>query len=232
MTVGAHPDDASVFWGGAILRHVDERWRVVSVVLSDGRRAPVSFEATEQELARRRAEEVTWESRRLGAELVHLALPDLAEDGARSRARSRLVELVLEHRPGRVITHHLDDRHATHVRTGRIALGAILEASERDASYELPEVWLADGWEPVHYPDVLLDITPFLHAKLAAISQHSSQLFDQALVTGAMGLASYRAAFAESHRVSDPGRLFAEAFRRLPLEELRAAAKGSPGLPA
>ncbi len=226
LTVAAHPDDASIFWGGTIAKHVAEGWAVISVTVDEGRGSPHSFTMSGDELVATRRRELGWESLRLGATMAHLALPGVKTSEHRATALSRLTALIREHRPARLIAHHLDDSHATHVTVSRLTLAAAAAAAEHDA--ELPEVWCADGWEPVHFPDVRVDVTPYMNLKMAAISQHGSQIFDTPYVMGAWGLALYRAGFAASHEVTDPTCLFAEAFVRIAPEDLRAVVATLP----
>ena len=222
LTVAAHPDDASLFWGGTIARLADEGWQVVSVTVDDGRGAPHSFEMDADTLAATRHRQLAWESQRLGARMEHLALPGVKTTETRDRCHEALLKLVRELRPERVITHNLNDSHGTHVMVSRLCLRAVVAAAAADPSYALPEVWQADGWEPVHYPDIRIDVTRYMNIKMPAIAMHGSQVFDTPYIMGAWGLALYRAGFAASHEVTDPGVLFAEAFRRIAPEDLAA----------
>jgi LmbE family N-acetylglucosaminyl deacetylase len=224
LTVGAHPDDAAIFWGGTIAQHVAEGWQALSVIIDDGRGSPHSYEMDGDTLVATRQRELAWESQRLGARLEHLLLPGVKTPATRADATAHLVRLIRETRPERVITHNLEDSHGTHVMVGRLALRALVLAAEHDGGYAVPEVWLADGWEPVHYPDVRIDVTPYMNIKMAAIAMHGSQIFDTPYLMGAWGLGLYRAGFASSHEVTDPRTLFAEAFRRIAPADVRSAA--------
>lgn len=222
LTVAAHPDDASIFWGGTAARLADEGWTAVSVTVDDGRGAPHSFEMDADTLAATRHRELEWESRRLGASMAHLQLQGVKTTEARDRCHAELVRLIAEHRPDRVITHNLNDSHGTHIMVARLTLRALVAVAAADPTYALPEVWQADGWEPVHYPDVRMDVTRYMNIKMAAISMHASQIFDTPYLMGAWGLCLYRAGFAASHEVTDPGVLFAEAFRLINPADLPA----------
>ncbi|MBI5832097.1 MAG: PIG-L family deacetylase [Armatimonadetes bacterium] len=222
LTIAAHPDDASLFWGGTLARLVDEGWQAVSVTVDDGRGAPHSFEMDADTLADTRHRELAWESQRLGATMAHLQLQGVKTTESRDRCHAELVRLILEHRPERVIIHNLNDSHATHVMVAKLSLRALVAAHVADAGYALPEVWQADGWEPVHYPDLRIDVTRYMNIKMPAVAMHGSQVFDTPYLMGAWGLALYRAGFAASHEVTDPGVLFAEAFRRIAPENLAA----------
>ncbi len=223
MTVGAHPDDAAIFWGGTIAKSVDEGWRVISVIVDRGAGAPVSSGLEGADLARVRAEELVREASRLKAELVHLSLGGLQDPEHQRSAREDLERVLAEALPQRVITHHLEDKHPTHVLCARLTLQALARRARNGET--APEIWLADGWDPVSSPDVYVDVTPYFNTKLAAIAQHSSQLFDSSYIVGSLGLALYRASFAETHAVSDPKRVFAEAFRTLSPRELQRFAE-------
>lgn len=220
LVVGAHPDDVSIFFGGTVAKHAAEGWEVTAVTVDEGRGSPHSFEMDADELVAARAVELRWESLRLGARLEHLAMPGVKSPETRAQAIEKLVALLLELRPELVITHHLEDAHGTHVMVGTLALKALAVAAAQDPSFVVPEVWQGDGWEPVHYPDQRVDVTAYMNIKMAAISQHATQIFDTPYVMGAWGLCLYRAGFASSHEVTDPACVFAEAYRVVRPEEV------------
>jgi LmbE family N-acetylglucosaminyl deacetylase len=222
LSIGAHPDDASIFYGGTLARHVAEGWRVTSVTVDEGRGSPHSFEMTPDELVAARASELRWEALRLGVANEHLSMPGVKSPITRQAAMDKLVALVEKLRPVKVICHHLEDAHATHVACARLALAAVAKVFGGTPDGGWPEIWQADGWEPVHYPDVRVDVTAYMNLKMAAISQHGTQIF----VMGAWGLCLYRAGFASSHEVTDPACVFAEAFRTLTPQAVREVAAG------
>lgn len=226
VSIGAHPDDASIFWGGTVAKHAAEGWRAVSVTIDEGRGSPHSFEMTPDELVAARAAELRWEALRLGAANEHLSMPGVKTPTTRQAALDKLVAIIGEARPARVICHHLEDSHGTHVACARLALKAVAEVFADADDEQWPEVWQADGWEPVHYPDVRVDVTAYMNIKMAAISQHGTQIFDTPYVMGAWGLCLYRAGFASSHEVTDPACVFAEAFRTLTPAAVREFAAG------
>lgn len=223
ISIGAHPDDASIFYGGTLAKHVADGWRVISVTVTDGRGSPHSFEMSGDDLVKLRHHELDWESRRLGVEMEHLQMPGVKTPETQAAAVDALVKILSDAPPDKVIIHHLEDAHPTHVLCARVALRALLAASEGEPGFPLPEVWQADGWEPVHYPDIRVDVTAFMNVKMAAISMHASQIYDTPYVMGAWGLCLYRAGFAASHEVTDPACVFAEAFRRLAPDQIRDA---------
>lgn len=222
LCVGAHPDDASIFWGGTLAKQAAEGWQVIIVTVDEGRGSPHSFEMSGDELVALRHEELKWESLRLGGRMEHFQLPGVKTPETRAECLRRLVALLLEHRPELLVTHHLEDSHGTHVQVGRLAFRALVLAAAESASFVIPEVWCGDGWEPVHYPDLRVDVTAQMNTKMAAISQHGSQIFDTPYLMGAWGLCLYRAGFAASHEVTDPSCVFAEAFKRIAAADVPA----------
>lgn len=215
LAVGCHPDDLSIFFGGTLARYADEGWTVIGVTVDEGRGSPHSFEMDPDTLVATRSRELAWEASRLGYRLEHFALPGVKTDETRAAALERLVDLILADPPELVITHNLADAHASHVAVAQLALRALLVAKEREPRLVLPEVWQGDGWEPVHYPNVRVDVTQYMNIKMAAISQHASQIYDTPYLMGAWGLNLYRAGFASSHTVTDAAVVFAEAYRSI-----------------
>ena len=195
MVVFAHPDDADFTSGGAIARWVAEGQEVVYVVCTDGSKGTGPTEAESAALARTRREEQLAAARVLGVkDALFLDYPDGELEGAKEALRERLIRLIREYRPHRLVTWdpwRPYQLHRDHTAAGYAAFYAAVEASiptqdGKNGSKVLPvhqvdELYLfgtekADAW---------VDISDFAERKREAGSCHSAGRHHSALGAGA-----------------------------------------------
>lgn len=166
LAVGAHPDDIELGCGGALLRHVLAGDRVVMLVITAGERGPGT--------PARRVEEQQRAAAEIGAELVWGGFPD-GDAGADPRALVECVEQVLrEHAVDLAYVHGERDSHQDHRAVALASLGATRRCP-RVLAYESPS---ALGFRP----SVFVDVADVLDKKVAALSSHSSQVRDSAML--------------------------------------------------
>ena len=150
VVVGAHPDDAEISVGGAILLMVDAGLRVGVV---DVTRGEMGTRGTREG----RDAETRAASALLGLSVrENLDLPD-GRVQVSVEARETLARLLRLYEPELVIAHHWDDHHPDHAATGRLAREAwYLSGLKRLAELE--------GGPPARRPRRLLHFmshTPF-----------------------------------------------------------------------
>jgi LmbE family N-acetylglucosaminyl deacetylase len=222
LVVVAHPDDAEFGCGGSVARWVVEGHEVFYCILTSGNRGSDDPAMTPERLAGIREEEQREAARTLGVkEVAFLGYPDGELEDTRA-ARQDVVRAIRRVRPTRVVTQnpfptlnpysgHRDHRHA-----GRLALDAVYPYA-RDRLH-FPEL-LREGLDPHKVrqvyvmghmePDTVIDVTPTMDKKLAALRCHGSQLKDFAAVEGrvrqfAADLGKPRGyTYAEAFRVID-----------------------------
>lgn len=202
LVVAPHPDDESVGCGGTILAHRAAGDDVRIVFVTSGEAG--GHGASPEETARRREAEA-----RTAADILDVSTIDFWRfpDG-RLRASAALVGLLVktltEWRPDSVYVTGEHDMHPDHRAVGRGVRRAVASTDGNVA------VWLTEVWTPVQDLGLIVDVTPHLERKLAAIRAHASQCavlpFDDAFE----GLARYRGAMH-----SWPDGDYAEAFTRL-----------------
>jgi bacillithiol biosynthesis deacetylase BshB1 len=171
LSVAAHPDDAEVGTGGALLVCALRGLRVAVADLTRGERATRGTPERRKEESRRAGELLVL------AEWRCLGLPD-AGLGADPGHRDALVELVRELRPRILLAPDTEDRHPDHAAAGRLA---------RDAAY-LAGLRGVGRWEPhrpervYHYamhhpiePTFVLDVSALWERRVAAIAAFESQ---------------------------------------------------------
>jgi LmbE family N-acetylglucosaminyl deacetylase len=192
LLIAAHPDDPEFGAGGTVARWVREGWRLVYVLCTRGEQGTHDLQADLAALARLREEEQRAAARVLGvAEVRFLGYPDgLLEPTL--ELRRDLTREIRRYAPQRVICQSplrllepgaLRRHHPDHMAAGAAALAALYPTAS--SPHLFPEL-LAEGFNPcvvpeiyvteTTEPDVILDISETLEAKLAALRAHASQV--------------------------------------------------------
>jgi LmbE family N-acetylglucosaminyl deacetylase len=205
VVLAPHPDDEVLGCGGTVRKHVLAGEPVTAVLLTSGERT-ASFAGRSLEDSRaQREREARAACEVLGASPVFLRLPDgaVGDDGLDAVVQA-LAGADLVYAPNPV------DAHRDHVATTRLLAAAVSRcaAIERVALYEV--------WTPV-YPNVIVDISDHLEAKLTALDHYESATEVVDYRHTIRGLNAYRA----GHGLHGEG--YAEAFcvlERAPFLEL------------
>jgi LmbE family N-acetylglucosaminyl deacetylase len=169
LAVMAHPDDAELWCGGTLLRHVHTGDEVRIAVLTGQAATPRWVEAEEG-------------ARQLGCAAEPLGLADTAIRDTEPAVTS-LTGLLRSYWPDIILTHWFDDMHPDHEAAFRLVrralLRACLEAEQNDLSL-FPRTFCCDtyqsrGLRGPFQPDRYVDVTEVWEAKLAALRAHASQ---------------------------------------------------------
>jgi len=175
MLVGAHHDDNELM-AGTIARHRKAGWRVVSVVMTDGRWTPagVSDQNTEIRNGESRAAAAL-----LDMEAVFLGFKEGAFEATEASTRAA-AEAMRLYPPTIVVTHPPRDYHADHMATSRCVEAAVYRCA--NPSYEArfdpcpaPRLYYCDAWVMPFEPDVYVDVSDYADLKKAALACHRSQ---------------------------------------------------------
>ena len=175
MLVGAHHDDNELM-AGTIARHRDAGWRVVSVVMTNGR---WTADGLSEDNIERRNDESRAAAKLLGTEPVFLGFREgvFAHTDASSRA---VVEAIRKFKPDVVITHPPRDYHGDHMAVSRSVEDAVHRAGcpasdADDARHGGMLLYYCDAWTMPFDPDVYVDVSEHADLKRAALACHKSQ---------------------------------------------------------
>jgi LmbE family N-acetylglucosaminyl deacetylase len=164
LTVLAHPDDAEIWAGGTLARHVAEGDEALICSLAG-------------DLGSLRAGEAGEGAAVLGAQVTLLSQTDrqmrLNDDLVQA-----LAELFTDYRPNVIVTHWEQDSHPDHVLTNTATRAAIVAASGLSKELDLLlacDTYLSSGRDGMFTPDMYVDISDVWDTKLAAIRKHASQ---------------------------------------------------------
>jgi N-acetylglucosamine malate deacetylase 1 len=169
LAVMAHPDDAEIWCGGTIIRHVQAGDEVRIAILA-GQAATPRWTETEEG------------ARRLGCRAVPLGFLDTAIRDTEPAVES-LKEIFKSFWPDIILAHWGDDMHPDHeaafLLVRRALLRTCLEAGQDDLA-AFPRTFCCDTYEScglrgAFNPDRYVDITGVWEAKLAALKAHASQ---------------------------------------------------------
>jgi|SRR5579872_403175 len=222
MAVYAHPDDPDVSCGGTLARWAAAGCEVTVVICALGDKGSDDPTASPEEVAALRATEAERATALLGAvRLHHLSRRDgeVENDAA---LRADLVTLIRSHRPDTIVCPDptavfFGEHHYNH-RDHRMVGWATLDATSPAASSPLYFPAAGPPHAPARVlmsgslePNVWVDISQSLEAKLAAVDCHRSQLAD----ANDWFASAIRAGAEEAGRQA--GVDFAEAFRLLEL---------------
>lgn len=208
--ISAHPDDMEIGMGGTIAKLSENRNSIVSIILTDGRRAPNQAGWSPEKIARVRKQESKKAATILGVrETIFLDLDSIDDKDNYAVAKQNILKLIRSLKPQQVFTLHPKlDRHSSHRLAGKVCLEACDESRLKN------EVWAYEVWGLFAKWDRFEDITEHMGKKLKAIAEHQSQLAAIPYADGIRGLNRWRAVFADPEQAAPPAK-FAEVFLRL-----------------
>jgi LmbE family N-acetylglucosaminyl deacetylase len=225
LVITAHPDDVDFGAAGSVARWVDEGHEVSYCIVTDGDAGGFDPAVPRAEIPTIRRAEQRAAANAVGVENVHfLGYPDgrLTVSIELRRDISRVIRLV---RPERVVCPSPERNwariyasHPDHLAAGEAALGAVYPdarnpfahpelAAEGLEAHSVLEVWMMAAPDP----DVFVDITDHIEAKISALRCHESQITDPSALDGM--IRGWTGATARAAGLPD-GRL-AEGYRRI-----------------
>lgn len=208
LVISPHPDDEAIGCGGTLRKHVVDGSRIRVLFLTSGERGGHGLA---QEETRRRREQ---ESRDSAAILGTHEIEFWRERDGALRASRRLIERMASaidsYKPQLIYVPNDLEAHSDHRAASRAIKTAQTLINFR------PVVLMYEVWTPLTEIHEVVDITPYIDAKLAAIRAYASQCdvlrFDDAF----LGLARYRGEMFcwPKDVVMAPGK-YSEVFKRL-----------------
>jgi LmbE family N-acetylglucosaminyl deacetylase len=194
LAVFAHPDDPEFFCGATFARWAAEGAQVTFVLATSGNKGTADPEMTSERLAAIREEEERCAAAVLGVRDVIFMRYNDGELQPSLELRRDIVRVIRINKPDIVVTNdptvvYVPNRginHADHRAIGEATLDAVYPAA-RDRLY-FPELERDEGLPPhkVQYlymvrslnPNIKIDVTDYLEAKIAALREHKSQIKD------------------------------------------------------
>jgi LmbE family N-acetylglucosaminyl deacetylase len=196
VSIGAHPDDETAFAGGMLAKYASEGHDVfiVSVTRGEGGEAGDPPLSSLDQLGATREGELRCAAAALGARDVSflgfvdpriaIGEPGRAIDATLDELVAAIRREIDRLRPDVVITHGSNGEygHAQHIFTHQAVRTALAAPAGWRPSELLTWGAFVEGFEPARLlnkddpADVILDVTPWFDAKLAALQCHATQL--------------------------------------------------------
>ncbi len=216
LIISPHPDDMEIGMGGTVAKLITQEFKVISLVVTDGRRSTSISHYSEEEMAEIRKMEVQEAARILGIEdLILLGLPDVKSPRNHKELRKRLHETIERFEPIELFTPHPEiDKHSTHQIVSRLVVQTLNEMIS-DKLSSLARFCCYEVWTPFERYDWIEDISGHINIKTAAVDAHKSQIEYKNYTQGIKGLNRYRAIFHDTSGIT--GMKYAEVFVELPL---------------
>lgn len=184
IVFGAHPDDPDVSAGGVAALYARAGHRVRMVSLTNGDAGHHAMGGAP--LAWRRRREAQAAGRALGVEYIVLDAHD-AELTPSLERRHQVVRLVRAFRPDLVLCPRPWDYHPDHRAVGQLVQDASYLLTVPNVVSDVPHLGrmpvICHVWDrfcrPCPFePDVVIDIDPVVEAKVAALHEHTSQMYE------------------------------------------------------
>jgi LmbE family N-acetylglucosaminyl deacetylase len=180
LVVAAHPDDEALGCGGTMAALAAAGCAVKVAFVADG----VGARGTAMAGLEERRGAAYEACARLGAEIVHVgSFPDNRLDTVALLDIVRMVEgVVAQHRPQLVLTHHPGDLNVDHRQVAAAVLTACRPVAGHPVSTLLSfEVCSSTEWnhpdaQPGFSPDLFVDISATLGAKLDALRSYGAEM--------------------------------------------------------
>lgn len=184
LVVAAHPDDEVLGCGGTVARLAQENHEVHIAIMGEGitSRHPCREEADANHLTRLHQQAQAAASKIGAKDVIHFKLPDNRLDTVPLLDVVKLVEdLVGKLKPEVIYTHHPGDLNVDHGVVHRAVLTAtrpmVGQCVREIYAFEVPSSteWAFHRLAPSFCPNVFVDVTGTLEAKLAALACYGTE---------------------------------------------------------
>jgi bacillithiol biosynthesis deacetylase BshB1 len=175
LAIGAHPDDVELACAGTLV-----------MLKARGRRFGI-VDLTRGELGTRGTPRLREQEARRSAEILGAEFRETLDfgDGGLSGTRENelaLIDLIRRVKPRLLLTSYPEDRHPDHRRAGELVTDAAFYAglaklSTRHAAHR-PQQTVYYSAAYLHTPSFVVDVTPAMEKRRAAIGAYASQFHD------------------------------------------------------
>jgi LmbE family N-acetylglucosaminyl deacetylase len=185
LFIGAHPDDTEASSGGTIAKLSQQEWEITYIVCTNGNKGSHDLTITPYQLSELREAEQREAAKVLGVQQVIFLRYNDGELEPNAALRLEMAVYIRHLRPHWVFTHDPWRRymmHPDHRAVGFAVVDGIVSARDHLYLPGLSQIGLP-MWRPEQLflwsadePDYTEDISATLERKIAALSQHKSQI--------------------------------------------------------
>ena len=219
LAIGVHPDDIELGCAGTIIKHIDLGFTVAVLDLTQG------------ELGTRGSAELRLVEAGTASKIMDLSFRENLgfEDGFvtadNKQYQLEIVKKIRQYQPNIVLCNAIDDRHPDHSRSANLVSTACFLAGlpklitefndENQDAWRPKQVLHYIQWKPIK-PDVVIDISGYLDAKINAVKAYKSQFHNPNSEEPETPISSLQFIDSVKFRASELGRLigvdYAEGF--------------------
>ncbi|WP_111307398.1 bacillithiol biosynthesis deacetylase BshB1 [Confluentibacter sediminis] len=211
LAIGSHPDDVELGCGATIAKEIANGKKVGIVDLTQG------------ELGTRGSAETRHQEAANAAKILGVFVRENMgfDDGFfvnDKKHQLELIKMIRKYQPEIVICNAVDDRHIDHGKGSKLVSDAcFLSGLIKIETYLENDVKAQEIWRPkqvYHYiqwknlqPDVIVDVSGFMDAKLSAVFAYKTQFYDETSKEPQTPISSKNFADSVRYRANDLGRL-------------------------
>ena len=204
LVFAPHPDDDILGCGGSMAWHVKQGHSLKVVYLTSGESGSLDY--SKAQLAALREGEARTAAFTLGVEQTEfLRWPDGYLE-VKPDYLQKLTSLIRIEKPHRIYLPHSQDAVSDHLVTHHLVMEAVRRAAGpwfqecSGTPWQVNSVLGYEIWTPIQSPGLSIDISTFMETKIAALSEHRSQLQGYAYDDAITGLNRYRAVMRGHHQ--------------------------------
>jgi bacillithiol biosynthesis deacetylase BshB1 len=218
LAIGAHPDDVELGCSATLAKEI-----------SLGKKVGI-LDLTRGELGTRGSAEIRAKEAENAAKILGVSVRENLkfEDAFFMNDKKHqldVIKVIRKYKPDIVLCNAIDDRHIDHGKGSKLASDACFLSGLRKIETSL-DGRVQEPWRPKHVyhyiqwkniePDFVVDISEFMHLKIASVMAYSSQFFDPKSDEPTSPITSKNFLDSIKYRAQDLGRLigkdYAEGF--------------------
>jgi len=171
LCIVAHPDDEIVGMGGTVLKYIDEKQKVITIIFSYGQKSHPHLK--EKVITKTRIVETQRLDAELNRQSIFLGLTEgnIKEDAEKFKVKEKLAKLIKKYRPKKIFTHTGNDPHRDHKAVNQI-VNKVVEDINYKGEFLTFEVWNLTN---ENLPKLYVDISPYFKQKLELMKVYESQ---------------------------------------------------------
>lgn len=209
LAIGAHPDDVELGCGATIAKEVGYGKKVGIVDLTRG------------ELGTRGTAETRKSEAEAGAQILGATVRENMgfADGFFINDKTHqleLIKVIRKYQPDIVLCNAIDDRHIDHGKGSQLVSDACFLSGLMKIDTKIDGI-IQEKWRPkfvYHFiqwkniePDIVVDVTGFIHKKIEAVGAYKTQFFDPESKAPQTPISSKNFTDSIDYRARDLGRL-------------------------
>jgi len=175
FVIGAHSDDFAIGAGGTLLKYVAEKKKVISLVASFGENSHPHLQAHYTVKFRKKETQDCCHYMGIhNAGFIGIKENFFLKEENPKKIHDTIKKAILKYKPSKIFSHSIDDPHPDHRALYKITLDVVDELDFAGEFYTY-DIWNPFNLMKQEQLKLVVDITPYLWRKIAAIRYFKSQ---------------------------------------------------------